>query len=179
MTKIHLNMASTILIHYVCACVCLWHDNSITKAFYGRTGLCIFYGRTGLCIILTKWRCGLWWQRDTRSLVSLSMTGVLGGGGRRGRWSNGQPPWFPHQPGVQTRTWFPQSIKAVRREGMTVGSHAFPTAPEADIKTSPPPNYRKNRQLYRGACFRKFPKLSGTKVQNVRTGVLGFLTPVG
>jgi hypothetical protein len=25
-------------------------------------------------------------------------------------------------------------------------------------------------------CFRKFPKLSGTKVQNVRTGVLGFLT---
>ncbi len=38
--------------------------------------------------------------------------------------------------------------------------------------------YRKNRRLYRGACFRKFPKLLGTKVQNVRTGVLGFLTPL-
>jgi hypothetical protein len=46
--------------------------------------------------------------------------------------------------------------------GMTV-------RPEADIKTFPSP-----RQLYRGTCFRKFPKLSGTKVQNVRTGV--FLT---
>jgi len=66
----------------------------------------------------------------------------------------------------------PQSITTVRRVGMTVG-------PEANIKTfSPPPpsNYRKNRRLYRGVCFRKFPKLSGTKVQNVRTGVLGFLT---
>jgi hypothetical protein len=73
---------------------------------------------------------------------------------------------------------FPQNIVVVRRVGMTVGSHPSPIAPEADIKTfpSPPPNYRKNRQLYRGACFRKFPKLSGTKVQNVRTGVLGFLT---
>ncbi len=39
----------------------------------------------------------------------------------------------------------------------------------------PPPN-QKNRRLYRGACFRKFPKFSGTKVQNVRTRVLGFLT---
>jgi hypothetical protein len=38
------------------------------------------------------------------------------------------------------------------------------------------PHYQKNRRLYRGACFRKFPKLSRTKVQNVRTGVLGFLT---
>jgi hypothetical protein len=40
----------------------------------------------------------------------------------------------------------------------------------------PPPHYRKNRRLYRGVCFQKFPKLSGTKVQNVKTGVLGFLT---
>jgi hypothetical protein len=40
----------------------------------------------------------------------------------------------------------------------------------------PPPHYWKNRRLYKGACFRKFPKLPGTKVQNVRTGVLGFLT---
>jgi hypothetical protein len=69
-----------------------------------------------------------------------------------------------------------QSIVAVRRVGMTVGSHPSPTAPEADIKTFPsPPHYRKNWRLYRGACFRKFPKLSRTKVQNVRTGVLGFL----
>ncbi len=60
---------------------------------------------------------------------------------------------------------------------MTVGSHPSPTAPEADIKTfPPPPNYRKNRRLYRRACFRKFSKLSGTKVQNVKTGVLSFLT---
>ncbi len=71
----------------------------------------------------------------------------------------------------------PQSIIAVRRVGMTVGSHPSPTAPEADIKTfPPPPNYRKNRRLYRRACFRKFSKLSGTKVQNVKTGVLSFLT---
>jgi hypothetical protein len=37
---------------YINSLVCLWHDNSAAKAFYGRTGLCIFYGRTGLCIIL-------------------------------------------------------------------------------------------------------------------------------
>ncbi len=42
-----------------------------------------------------------------------------------------------------------------------------------------PPHYRKNRWLYRGVCFLKFPKLSGTKVQNVRIGVLGFLIPSG
>jgi hypothetical protein len=74
----------------------------------------------------------------------------------------------------------PQSIAAVRRVGMMVGSHPSPTAPEADIKTFPsplpPPHYRNNWRLYRGACFRKFPKLLGTKVQNVKTGVLGFLT---
>jgi hypothetical protein len=72
----------------------------------------------------------------------------------------------------------PQSIAVVRRVGMTVGSHPSPTAPEADIKTfptpPPPPPHRKNRRLYRG--FRKFSKLLGTKVQSVRTGVLGFLT---
>jgi hypothetical protein len=71
-----------------------------------------------------------------------------------------------------------QNITAVRRVGMTVRSHPSPTAPEADIKTfpSPPPHYQKNRWLYRGTRFRKFPKLLETKVQNVRTGVLGFLT---
>ncbi len=95
------------------------------------------------------------------------------------KWAAPGPPQFSHWPGVQTRTWSPQSIAAVRREGMTVGSHPSPTAPEADIKTfpSPPPHYRKNRRLYKGICFRKFPKFSGTKIQNVRTGVLGFLTP--
>ncbi len=50
-----------------------------------------------------------------------------------------RPPRFPHQPGVQTRTCFPQSIAAVRREGMTVRSHPSPTAPEADVKTFPFP----------------------------------------
>jgi hypothetical protein len=72
----------------------------------------------------------------------------------------------------------PQNIAAVRRVGMTVGSHPFPTALETNIKTfpPPPPHYRKNRRLYRGTCFRKFPKLPGTKVQNIRIGVLGFLT---
>jgi hypothetical protein len=62
------------------------------------------------------------------------------------------------------------------------GPDPSPTAPEADIKPSPPPpppHYWKNRRLYRGACFRKFSKFSRTKVQNVRTGVLGFLTFVG
>jgi len=71
----------------------------------------------------------------------------------------------------------PQNIAAVRRVGMTVGSHPSPATPEADIKTFPsPPHYQKNRWLYRGACFRKFQKLSRTKVRNVRTRVLGFLT---
>ncbi len=37
-------------------------------------------------------------------------------------------------------------------------------------KNLPSPHYRKNRRLYRW----KFPKLSGTKVQNVKSGVLGF-----
>jgi hypothetical protein len=114
---------------------------------------------------------------------SVCLTGVLGGGGGRGRWSSGRPVL------VCDRGWTtmvsvykpsPQSIAVVWRVGMTVGSHPSPIAPEADIKTfpSPPPpaHYRKDRRLYRGVCFRKFPKLSGTKVQNVRIGVLGFLT---
>ncbi len=37
MIPIMLSSKSTILIHYIC----LWHDNSAAKAFYGRTGLCI------------------------------------------------------------------------------------------------------------------------------------------
>ncbi len=110
------------------------------------------------------------------------MTGVLGGGGGRGQWSSGRP--VSVSDGSWTTTVFvykpsPQSIAAVRRVGMTVGSHPSPTAPLGDKKTHsppPPPHYRKNRRLYRGVCFQKFPKLSRTKVQNVRTGVLGFLT---
>jgi hypothetical protein len=70
-----------------------------------------------------------------------------------------------------------QSIAAVRRVGMTVGSHPSPTAPKGDIKTFPPPPPPTIERTggYIGVCFQKFPKLSGTKVQNVRTGVLGFL----
>jgi len=67
----------------------------------------------------------------------------------------------------------PQSIADVRRVGMTV----IPHRTRGGYKNLPlPPHYRKNWQLYRGACFWKFPKLSGTKVPNVRTEVLGFLT---
>jgi hypothetical protein len=39
----------------------------------------------------------------------------------------------------------------------------------------PPPHTIEKTDGYIGVCFQKFPKLSGTKVQNVRTGVLGFL----
>jgi hypothetical protein len=101
--------------------------------------------------------------------------GVLGCGGRRGRWSNERPvsvcdrvgpPRFSHRLGVQTRTWSSQSIAAVRREGMTVGSHPSPTAPEVDIKTfpspSPPPlttertdNYIKERVFENFQNFRE------------------------
>ncbi len=73
----------------------------------------------------------------------------------------------------------PQSIAAVRRVGMMIESHPSPTAPLGVLKNfplpPPPPHYQKNRQLYRRTCFRKFPKLSRTKVQNVRIRVLGFL----
>jgi hypothetical protein len=106
--------------------------------------------------------------------VCLSVTGVLGGGGGRGRWSSGRPPRFPHRPGVQTRTWSPQSIATVQRKRMTVGSHPSPIAPKADIKTfpSPPPSTTKRTDGY-------IEELSGTKVQNVRIGVLGFLILIG
>jgi hypothetical protein len=105
--------------------------------------------------------------------------GVLGGGGGRGRWSSGRPVsvcdegWTTM---VSVYKSSSQSIATIRRVGMTVGLHPSPTAPKADIKTFPsPPHYRKNRRLYIGTCFQKFPKLSGTKVQNVRIGFLGFL----
>ncbi len=59
-----------------------------------------------------------------------------------------------------------------------VGSHPFPTAPKVDIKTfpSPPPTTKRTDDYIEERVFENFPKLLGTKVQNVRTGVLGFLT---
>jgi len=108
--------------------------------------------------------------------VSQLVTGVLVGGGGRGRWSSGRPVsvydgGWPTTVSVYKSS--PQSIAAVRRVGMMVESHPSPTAPKPFPS---PPHYRKNRQLYRGACFQKFRKLLGTKVQNVKTGVLGFHT---
>ncbi len=86
------------------------------------------------------------------------MTWVLGAGVGKGRWSSGWPPRFPHRPGVQTRTWSPQSIAAVRREGMTVGSHPSPTALEADIKTfpSPPPTTERTSDYMEERVFKNF-----------------------
>jgi hypothetical protein len=114
---------------------------------------------------------------------SICLTGVLGGGGRRGRWSNGRPVLVCDGGWTTTVSVYklsPRSIATVRRVGMTVVLHPPPPPQMGEKKTSPPPppppRYQKNRRLYRGACFRKFPKLSRTKVQNVKTGVLGFLT---
>jgi hypothetical protein len=101
------------------------------------------------------------------------VTGVLGGGGGWGRWSSGRSSRFPHRPGVQTRTWSPQSIAAVRRKGMTVRSHPSPTAPVAAIKTfPPPPPITKRTDGY-------IEELSGIKVQNVKTGFWVFSLPSG
>jgi hypothetical protein len=113
------------------------------------------------------------------------VTGVLGGGGGSGRWSSRRsvsvcdgvgPSRFSHRSSVQTRTWSPQNI--VRNDGR-IASLSHCTRGRYKNLPLPPPHYQKNRRLYRGACFRKFSKLLGTKVQNVRTGVLGFLTPLG
>jgi hypothetical protein len=74
--------------------------------------------------------------------------------------------------------WSPQSIAAVQREGMTVGSHPSPTTPEVDIKTFPSaPHYRKNRRLYRGACFRKFSKTFGNQGSKCQNWGFGFSHP--
>jgi len=100
-------------------------------------------------------------------------------------------PRFPHRPCVQTKTWSPQSIAAVRREGMTIGSHPSPTAPEADIKTFPSPpliektggyieervfgnfqNFREPRFKMSKLGFWVFSPLSGkgvnTRIDNLR-----------
>ncbi len=39
---------------YINSLVCLSHDNSTAKAFYGKTGLCIFYGRTNLRVVVAE-----------------------------------------------------------------------------------------------------------------------------
>jgi hypothetical protein len=107
---------------------------------------------------------------------------VLGGGGGKGRWSSGWPVSICDRGWTTTVFVYkssPQSIATVWRVGMTIRSHLSPITPEADIKIfppPPPPHYRKNRRLYRGVCFWKFPKILGTKIQNVKTGVLSFLT---
>jgi len=66
------------------------------------------------------------------------------------------PPRFPHQPSVQTRTWFSQSIATVRREGMTVGLHPSRTAPEVDIKTFSPPPTEKTGGYIEELVFKNF-----------------------
>jgi hypothetical protein len=43
-----------VVILYINSLVCLWHDNSTAKAFYGKTGLCIFYGRIGLRVVVAE-----------------------------------------------------------------------------------------------------------------------------
>jgi hypothetical protein len=56
-----------------------------------------------------------------------------------------------------------------------IASFSHCTKGEYKNLSLPPPHYQKNRRLYRGTCFQKISKLSGIKVQNVKTGVLGFL----
>ncbi len=106
--------------------------------------------------------------------------GVFGGWGRERsvkQHATGVSLWWGWTSTVSVYKSSSQSIAAVRSVGMTVESHPSPTAPEVNIKTFPsPPHYPKNRRLYRGTCFRKFSKLLRTKIQNVKTEVLGFVT---
>jgi hypothetical protein len=108
------------------------------------------------------------------------VTGVLGGGAGRGRWSSGRPVSVCDDHGfrVQTVSTKHCSRPKGRNDGRiaSLSHHTKIKKKNPPPPPPPPPHYRKNRRLYKGACFRKFPKLSGTKVQNVRTGVLGFLT---
>jgi hypothetical protein len=108
------------------------------------------------------------------------VTWVLGGEGGRGRWSSGRPPRFPHRPGVQTRTWSPQSIAAVRREGMTVGSHPSPTAPEADIKTFPsPPTTERTDGYMEERVFENFQNFREPRFKMSEPGFWVFSPPSG
>jgi len=108
---------------------------------------------------------------------SIYLTRVLGGGGGKGRWSSERLVSVCDGGWTTTVSMYkssPQSIAAVRRVGMMVESHR--TRGGYKNLPLPPPHYQKNRRLYRGTCFWKFPKLSRTKVQNVKIEVLGFLT---
>jgi hypothetical protein len=118
------------------------------------------------------------------------VTGVLGGGGGRGRWSSGRPVsvcdggWtttvsVPTRCTNQDLISIKHCSRSKGRNDGRIASHSHRTRGGYKNLPLPPPHYQKNRRLYRGACFRKFPKLLGTKVQNVKTGVLGFLTPSG
>ncbi len=118
------------------------------------------------------------------------MTGVLRGGGGRGRWSSGRPVsvcdggWTitvsaPTRCTNQDMISTKHCSRPKGRNDGRIASFSHRTKGGYKNLPLPPPHYRKNRRLYRGACFRKFPKLSRTKVQNVRTGVLGFSPPSG
>ncbi len=80
------------------------------------------------------------------------------------------PPWFPCTNRLH------KALQSKGRNDGRIASLSHRTRGEYKNLPLPPLHYQKNRRLYRGTCFRKFPKLSRTKVQNVRTGVLGFLT---
>jgi len=114
-----------------------------------------------------------------RPSVCLS-DGGFGGWGRERpvkQWATGVSLWWGldhHNFRVQTVSTKHCSRLKGRNDGR-IASLSHRT--KGGYKNLPlPPHYRKNRRLYRGACFQKFPKLSGTKVQNVKTRVLGLFT---
>ncbi len=89
------------------------------------------------------------------------------------------PPRFSHRPGVQTRTWSPQNIAAVRREGMTIGSHPSPTAPEADIKTFPshPPTTEKTGGYIEEGVFENLQNFREPRFKMSKPGFWVFSPP--
>ncbi len=88
-----------------------------------------------------------------------------------------------HWLGVQTRTWSPQSIAAVRREGMTVGSHPSPTTPEADIKTfpspPPPPTTERTSGYIEERVFENFQNFREPRFKISEPGFWVFSPPSG
>jgi hypothetical protein len=95
-----------------------------------------------------------------RLSISQSVTGVLGGGGGRGRWSSGRSVSVCDGGWTTTVSMYkpsPQNIAAIRRVGMTVRSHPSPTAPETDIKTFfSPPTTEKIDNYIEERVFRNF-----------------------